>query len=291
MGSLIAIDGVGWTRAVFLLNPFVNSYRYLQPVNPSTIHNQQSAITPGELKPFWQKYFGFNWKFGLFLILIICVPRFLLVLHANATANYRYIGLLMVTSALAPYVFLTRDGRKKIGMKWSAKYDVVVIGFFIGLFCSLLIYVAGDMLFGSSYENWYVYIGRSYNIPAGIAGKDKAILFAVMAGTGMIFSPIGEELFFRGIVHSSFANSVGERKASYIDGAAFALTHISHFGLVYVNRHWEFLIGATLNWVLYMFFLSLVFNAIKKDSGSLVGAIFCHAAFNLGMIYCIFYLL
>lgn len=44
-----------------------------------------------ELKPFWRKFFDFNWKFGVFLISIICTPRFILVLKANETANYGYI--------------------------------------------------------------------------------------------------------------------------------------------------------------------------------------------------------
>ena len=35
----------------------------------------------------------------------------------------------------------------------------------------------------------------------------------------------------------------------------------------------------------------LMFFVFKKHSGSILGAIICHAAFNLGMIYCIFYLL
>ena len=52
----------------------------------------------------------------------------------------------------------------------------------------------------------------------------------------MIFSPIGEELFFRGIVHSSFAKSIGNFKASIIDSVAFALTHISHFGTIPTTR-------------------------------------------------------
>ena len=34
------------------------------------------------------------------------------------------------------------------------------------------------------------------NMPRFIRQSDKAILFAVMALTGMIFSPVGEELFF-----------------------------------------------------------------------------------------------
>ena len=107
----------------------------------------------------------------------------------------------------------------------------------------------------------------------------------------MIFSPIGEELFFRGIVHSSFANSIGDKKASIADGSAFALTHISHFGLVYINNKWDFFAIPTIIWVLGMFLVSLLFFKCRQNSGSIVGAIVCHAAFNLGMIYCIFYLI
>ena len=105
----------------------------------------------------------------------------------------------------------------------------------------------------------------------------------------MTFSPIGEELFFRGIVHASFAKSIGEKKAGIVDGSAFAITHISHFGLVFLNGQWNFLIIPTLIWVTGMFLVSLLFFAFKKYSGSILGAILCHAAFNLGMIGCIFY--
>jgi hypothetical protein len=46
-----------------------------------------------------------------------------------------------------------------------------------------------------------------------------------------------------------------------------------------------------LIWVLAMFFVSILFFLFRKYSDSLLGAIICHAGFNLGMIYCIFYLL
>ena len=111
-----------------------------------------------------------------------------------------------------------------------------------------------------------------------------------MALTGMVFSPVGEELFFRGIVHSSFAKSIGDKKASVVDSLAFSLTHISHFGLVFINDRWDFLATPTLIWVLSMFLVSVLFFVFRKYSGSILGAMICHSAFNLGMIYCIFYL-
>ena len=244
-----------------------------------------------ELRPLWNRYFSFDWKFGLFLILIICIPRFILVLEANSSGNYSSIGAIMVFSALCPFIFLTNYGRKKIGLTKPKRYSGLLLAFLAGLIVSLLLYYIGHSLYGNTYENWYTYIGRSYKIPVGIKLHDKAILFAVVALTGMLFSPIGEELFFRGIVHSSFARSIGDKKASIVDSSAFALTHLSHFGLVFVANQWHFLPMPALLWVLSMFLVSLLFFIFKKYSGSLLGAILCHSAFNLGMTYCIFYLL
>lgn len=243
-----------------------------------------------ELRPIWNRIFSFNWKFGLFLILVVCIPRFILVLFANASGNYSYIGLIMVISAIAPFIFLSKYGRKGIGITKPKKYNGLLIAFVSGLIGSILLYFLGQTLYGDSYDNWYKYIGKSYSIPTEIDQHSKAILFAIMAFTGMTFSPIGEELFFRGIVHASFAKSIGEKKASVVDSSAFAITHISHFGLVFVNNQWNFLAIPTLIWVAGMFLVSVLFFTVKQYSGSILGAIICHAAFNLGMIYCIFYL-
>jgi len=134
-----------------------------------------------ELRPFWGKIFNFNWKFGLFLILLICIPRFVLVLQANATANYGYIGLIMLISAIAPFIFLNKYGRKKIGIKKSENWNWLVIAFLIGIAFSVLLYFLGETLYGNSYKNWYNYIGKSYNIPEGIDQQGKLIMFGIMA--------------------------------------------------------------------------------------------------------------
>ena len=244
-----------------------------------------------ELRPFWSKIFGFNWKFGLFLIIIVCIPRFFLVLNANTSGNYGSIGIIMFVSAIAPFIFLTKYGRKEIGLTKPKRYDWLFIAFISGLAFSFLLHFLGQYFYGNTYENWYNYIGRSYKIPEGINFQDKKVLFIIMAVTGMTFSPVGEELFFRGIVHAGFAKSIGENKASLVDSAAFALTHISHFGLVFISNQWNFLTVPTLIWVSSMFVVSLLFFICKRYSGSILGAIICHAAFNLGMIYCIFYLM
>lgn len=244
-----------------------------------------------ELRHIWRKFFDYNWKFGVFLILIICIPRFILVLRANATANYGSIGLIMIIYAIIPFLFLNKLGLKQIGITKPKKYTWLLWSFFGGLIFSIILYFSGDLIYNDTLENWYVYIGKSYNIPFGINPNDKFIMFIIMAITGMIFSPIGEELFFRGIVHTSFANSFGSVKASIIDSSAFALTHISHFGLVFIDNEWKFFTFPSLIWFTSMFLVSILFYLCRRKSSSILGAIICHSAFNLGMIYCIFYLL
>jgi uncharacterized protein len=244
-----------------------------------------------ELKPFWNIFFDFNWKFGLSLILLICIPRFLLVMRANASGNYVYMGIIMAISALVPFIFLSKYGRQKIGIKKPKNYKLLLFAFVIGLAASALLYFLGKSLYGNSYENWYLYIGKSYRIPLEINQHDRLMLFAIMAFTGMAFSPIGEELLFRGVIHTSFSTSIGEKKASIVDSSAFALVHVSHFGLVFINNQWAFYTIPAIIWVLSMFLVSLLFFKFKKDVDSILGAIVCHAAFNLGMTYCIFYLM
>ncbi|MEQ8477778.1 MAG: CPBP family glutamic-type intramembrane protease [Fulvivirga sp.] len=247
-------------------------------------------ITP-QLNSYWHRFFKFDWKFGLFLILLVCIPRFVLVLLANQTGNYASIGTIMFISAAIPFIFLSRISLSSIGICGTRKFKALFIAFVSGIILSLLLYFIGTVLFGNTYQNWYVYIGKSYNIPEVISPEAKMTMFIIMATVGMIFSPIGEELYFRGIVHGSFAQSLGDKKASYVDSAAFAITHIAHFGLVFVNGTWDFYFLPTLLWVAGMFFTSVVFFKMKQLSGSLLGAILCHAGFNLGMIYSIFYLL
>lgn len=244
-----------------------------------------------ELKPFWSKFFNFNWKFGLFLILLFCIPRFILVLNANETSNYKFIGLIMTIYGFTPFIFLTKHGKKIIGLTKPKNYKWLFYAFIIGLTFSFILYFLGDLIYQSSFENWYVYIEKSYNIPNEINLNDKLILFAITAMTGMIFSPIGEEFLFRGIIHSSFAKSIGDFKASIVDSSAFALTHISHFGLVFINNEWHFFAFPTMIWVLSMFFVSVLFYICRRKSKSILGAVLCHSAFNLGMTYCFFYMM
>lgn len=241
------------------------------------------------IRKWWRSYIRLNWKFGLLLIFLICVPRFVLVLNANQTGNYNMIGIIMLVSALLPFLFLNRVGLQTIGIEKTNRWLNLLLALIAGLSFSLLLFWLGAALYGNSFQNWYVYIGKSYNIPEVMSATDRKIMFFIMAGTAMTFSPVGEEFFFRGLVHGSFTQSIGDKKASLVDGAAFALTHVAHFGFVFVHDQWDFYFLPTFIWVFSMFLVSLLFFQMKKISGSIWGAVICHAGFNLVMVYSIFY--
>ena len=120
-------------------------------------------------------------------------------------------------------------------------------------------------------------------------GSEKQIYFLIYAVVGMTFSPIGEELLYRGIIHGSFATQLGERKASWVDSLAFAVTHLAHFGIVFISGAWTFFLLPGLLWVIFMGAVSLLFLACKEKTGSILGAILCHAGYNFAMVYFIFY--
>jgi membrane protease YdiL (CAAX protease family) len=157
------------------------------------------------------------------------------------------------------------------------------------LFC-WLVYLLGVILYDHQINNWFVYISRSYPVDkTAISASDFRIYFLIYTLVSMSFSPIGEELFYRGMINRCFAGRFGDRQASYIDNAAFAITHLAHFGLIYQMDQWHFHWVPAFIWMALMFFAGHLFTICKQKSGSLLGAILGHATFNLTMIYCIFY--
>jgi len=154
----------------------------------------------------------------------------------------------------------------------------------------LAVFAATTALWGRTVQNPFAYIARTYSqMPDSPSDADRLTFFVVYAVIGMLFSPIGEELLYRGIAHESLASQLGDRGAALVDAGAFAVTHLAHFGIVHVAGAWAFLPLPALLWVVAMFVSSLVFYAFRVLTGSVLGAIVAHAAFNLAMNVVIFY--
>lgn len=241
------------------------------------------------VKPVWGKRFSLGPQTGWLLLAVFSLTRFALVLQANVTKSYQVVALVFVAMMLLPFVLLTRAGRRKIGLVRPERWWGVLLGGLLGILsCTVLFYLA-RLCFGLTEGNPLVYISRTYRVPSVLTADTRRLFFLIYAGTSMLFSPIGEELFYRGLVHECFAAGLGNKRATLLDSAAFALVHLAHFGLVYSGRGWQFLLWPSLLWVVSLFVSCLLFAVGRAWSGSIAGAMVAHASFNVTMSYFIFY--
>lgn len=242
----------------------------------------------GILRNRWNRYFGYNWQLGLFLILLFGIPRFVIVLHSYMTIEMGAVMLIFLIMWFVPLIFLTKSGRRFIGIKSPNHYWRLCMSFIAGALSCVVIYALFLLLFDKTTENALVYIAG--NSPGTtMAEADRNLYFWIAVIPSMIFSPIGEEFLYRGVIHGSFVARFGETPASVFDSLAFAFTHVAHFGIIYISGYWEFLpIPATL-WVLSMFGVSQLFFRCKQFSDSIWGAVSAHSGFNFAMMYIIFY--
>jgi membrane protease YdiL (CAAX protease family) len=233
---------------------------------------------------------AFNVRTGILLLVIFGVIRMGLVFQANVTGSYQLVSIVFVAMAVLPWVVLTREGRRRIGLVRPSRWRWVLPSAVAGAAACLAVYAIAAAFWGTSVSNPFAYIAGTYsNVPEAPSDIDRLIHFIIFAVIGMTFSPIGEELLYRGIAHESFAGRFGNRTAAMIDAGAFAVTHLAHFGIVYVAAAWMFLPLPALLWVVAMFLVSLVFYAFRVLTGSILGSMVAHAAFNLAMNYVIFY--
>lgn len=267
----------------------INRY---SPSSSSLIPEAVLLAQNTDVKSFAAQRFCFHWKTGAWLLVLFSTVRFALVLHANVTRSYQVVALIFVVMIALPFLLLRRAGRRKIGLVWPAQWSGVLLGGAFGVLSCVALFYLTAYCFGLGEGNSLAYIARTYgNIAQVLNDQNRLVYFLIFTIPSLLFSPIGEEIFYRGLVHECFASSLGSRKATLIDSAAFALVHVAHFGFIYAGSGvgWRFLPGPALLWVASLFVACLLFSVARRKSGSVWGAVAAHALFNLTMNYFIFY--
>lgn len=247
-------------------------------------------MTPSALvRPVFRRSGRLDVGLALGLLTVFSVVRVAVVLSANATGSYQLAGAVFALMIVLPFVLLTRDGRRDIGLVRPRRWWALPLAVAAGAAACLALVGIVTLLWGQSLENPFAYIARSYSaLPTPMPPGDLLVYFAIFAAIGVTFSPIGEELLYRGVVHRGLASGWGSRRASVADAAAFAIVHLAHFGVVIVAGVWSLLPLPALLWVVAMFLVSLLFTAFRNLAGSLAGAVLAHAGFNLAMTAAIF---
>jgi uncharacterized protein len=177
-----------------------------------------------------------------------------------------------------PWLLSDRHGRRAIGLRWPS-LRWIALGLVVGLSALAACALAAWLLFDGSRSNWFFQHALALGRAAEGLPPDSSLTqaFWFLTAPAMVFSPLGEEILFRGYVQSAFTARFGAAVALAVQAAAFSILHLAHYGLRPLQAD---LIPL---WLTSMFGVALALGWLVRRSGSLWPAIAAHAVFNLSM--------
>jgi membrane protease YdiL (CAAX protease family) len=218
------------------------------------------------------------------LALLLCVV--FLAVRAFAMLGppgARGLFLLMCIAMIAlPWLLLSPHGRYQIGLKFPTSGAWFAAALAIGAAAASLCFVIGFLLYGATPENWFVSVARSYRSQPtpGFTLLQLHLTFTIVA---CLFSPIGEELFFRGFLQKVLEQRLSVRASTHLEAGLFALVHLCHHGILVTAAGVALLPASGALWVLLMFALAWSLAWLRRAGDSLLPAVLAHAAFNATM--------
>ena len=241
-------------------------------------------------KDTWKRWQTNAVGFAFLFAIIFAAIRGVGMLGPQAVRQLIPMGFVMMM--ILPFVFLRAEGRRQIGLTKSKTSSAYITAILFGVAAASLCFVLGILLFEKSPDNWFITIRNYYmaQIP-GALDMPLQRFFIIATVPALIFSPIGEEIFFRGFLQDAFETRFGLRSSMIIESAIFGLVHLFHHGLVRSNDGINFFPFSGMLWVMLMFLTAYGFALLRKRSGSIYPSIAAHAVFNLTMNIYIFYFL
>lgn len=226
------------------------------------------------------------WILAIALAVVFAAMRVVGVLGPRELRWLLPLGFTLM--ALTPYLLLDAASRRQIGLRLPASARVYLIAIVAGAAAALTCFAFGYALFGVGVDNWFVTIANNYRQMIDTSGWSAARLHLFFTLPAMIFSPIGEEIFFRGFLQYALEQRFSARASTIAECAAFGVVHVCHHGLLPTAAGLAFLPVSGPIWMVLMFCVAMLFAYLRKASGSLLPAISAHVCFNLVMNVTIF---
>lgn len=192
-----------------------------------------------------------------------------------------------IPMALTPWLLLDKPSRVQVGLKKSVRPHEYPLAVLYGAAFAAFAFALGAVLFGASADHWFVSVGNSYRAQP-TAGLDIKVVFLMFTVPAIVFSPIGEEIFFRGYLQRMLETRFSQRTSTGIEAGWFAGAHLIHHGIVLTATGLSFRPVSGALWFLLMFAFSCMLASLRKRHDSIIAAILAHAGFNLAMNSLIF---
>jgi membrane protease YdiL (CAAX protease family) len=229
----------------------------------------------------WRYWLILPWATALAAGLVLAAMR---VVGVLGPAQWRWLlPMGFVVMAALPWLVMTRPGRRSIGLRRGTDWRFYALALATGCVAALVCGLLGLALFGVDSDNWFLSIANSYRNTLDTRGLALWQLHLFFTLPACLFSPIGEEIFFRGLLHGALQERFGARVAAVSEAGLFGLVHVCHHGLWMAATGWAFRPESGVLWMLLMFGTALVFSALRQRSKSLGPPILAHAMFNATM--------
>jgi|CXWL01.1.fsa_nt_gi membrane protease YdiL (CAAX protease family) len=198
------------------------------------------------------------------------------------------LPLSFVLMAALPWLLLPREGRRQIGVQRSRSAVWYVVALGAGGMAAWACGAIFSAVFGTGPEHAYQTIATYYQRQLDARGFSLVQLHLAFTLPALVFSPIGEELFFRGLLQRALQDKLPLALATLTEAGLFAAVHLLHHGLAPGMGGWVPSPLSAMLWVALMFVVALMLAQLRRASGSLYPAMAAHAAFNAGMNVFIF---
>jgi membrane protease YdiL (CAAX protease family) len=225
---------------------------------------------------------------ALLAMLILGVLRAYAMLGPPA-AQPLYLFYCVATCAL-PFLLLTAAGQREIGLvlKETSKVSMAWCAL-AGAGYAVLLFCAGQFLFGNSPENWDLSV-RGYLRIEDLRGlMPPAAIVAIYVIPAITLTPLGEEMLFRGLVQQAFARRWNVLTGVLVNSFGYGLAY-SYVHAIWRNSeglHLRLLSGCIA--ALLMAGAGVVFTVCRLRTGRMAAAMVAHAAFNVAMVAMVVY--
>jgi len=227
-----------------------------------------------------------TWLWALGLGLIFFCMRAIGMLGPASLRWMLPLGFIVMVAL--PWLVLAANGRRQIGLCRAKNVRSYGVGIVAGVLAASLCFILGVLLYGTSDDNWFINIANNYRQILDTRGFDLLKLHLMFTIPACLFSPFGEEIFFRGFLQRALESRFSSRLSTHIEAGLFGIVHLCHHGLIATPGRLSLRPVSGCLWVLLMFSTAWMFAWIKKSSGSIFPAIASHAAFNATMNVFIF---
>jgi membrane protease YdiL (CAAX protease family) len=248
-----------------------------------------TAHTPTLIKPFSIALLRQAMVWALLLSMLFVAMRVIGTMGGKVWLPL--LPLSFVLMMLIPWLLLTATARRQIGLTRATSSTWYVVALVAGVFAASVCYAIGVALFDRSADNWFVSVTNNYRGTLNTANMDMLRLHLIFTIPALLFSPIGEEIFFRGFLQQALQEKFSVTTSTLSEAGLFGVVHLCHHGLFLTAAGISIRPVSGAIWVALMFATALLFAWLRQRSRSLYPAMLCHAAFNATMNVWIFSML